>query len=73
MLRLCVRCLEEDVKIHDSALHLLADIAMNVSLRYALLLISVSDVIRGRWKAQLIQQGHIEHAQKLFTALKYRA
>lgn len=68
-----LRCFEEDVKIHDSALHVLADVAMHVSLRHALLLISVSDVIRGRRKAQLIQQDHIEHARTLFTALKYRA
>ena len=48
-----IRCEEEDVEMGDSALELLTSIAKNTSLRYAIQLITVANLVCRQRKASV--------------------
>ncbi|KRX40769.1 RuvB-like 2, partial [Trichinella murrelli] len=61
-----IRCEEENVKISQEPLNILTHLASDTSLRYAMQLISVANVISQRRKASEVGTGDIKCAYELF-------
>jgi RuvB-like protein 2 len=61
-----VRCLEEHVDMTDDALELLARVASETSLRYAIQLIMTSNLVAKKKKAAKVEMAHIERCFGLF-------
>ena len=67
-----IRCEEEDVEIDDEALKLLTAIGVECSLRYAIHMITVANLVMRRRKAadQVIQASDVKKVYNLFIDVK---
>lgn len=63
---LLVRCTEEQVEMTDDALELLTRIAKEASLRYAIHMITTSNLVAQKRKSSKVELTHIERCHKLF-------
>ena len=62
-----IRCEEEDVDMSEQALDLLAQIALETSLRYSIQLISAADCVREQnGNGEQVQIDHITKVYRLF-------
>ncbi|KHJ46771.1 ATPase, AAA family [Trichuris suis] len=61
-----IRCKEEDVNIGDQAAHALTQLGMDCSLRYAMQLICVANVLAKRRKAAEVEMEDVRMAYELF-------
>merc|ERR1712014_56508 len=65
-----IRCEEEDVKLTGDAAEILAKIGKETSLRYAMQLITASDIISKKRNSSTIEVNHINKAYELFIDKK---
>jgi RuvB-like protein 2 len=65
-----IRCEEEDVEIEDGALTLLTKIGMESSLRYAIHMITVSNLVCMRRKGTEVSKEDIKRVYSLFVDVK---
>jgi RuvB-like protein 2 len=65
-----IRCSEEDVQLTDKAKALLTKIALQTSLRYAIQLISSSDLVAKKRKATKVDMEDIKKVYDMFIDLK---
>ena len=63
---LTIRCEEEDVEINEEAMELLTKIGTETSLRYAIHLITVSNIISQKRKSNEVEMDDISQAYSLF-------
>lgn len=61
-----VRCIEEQVEMTDDALELLTRIAQETSLRYAIHMITTSNLVAKKKKSKQVELVHIERCHGLF-------
>jgi RuvB-like protein 2 len=61
-----VRCVEEQVEMTDDALELLTRIAQETSLRYAIHMITTSNLVAKKKKSKKVELVHIERCHGLF-------
>ena len=67
---LTIRCEEEDVEIDEEAMDLLTKIGEETSLRYAIHLISVANLISQKRKASQVEMEDISTAYSLFIDIE---
>ncbi|KAH7728219.1 AAA family ATPase Rvb2 [Aphelenchoides avenae] len=64
-----IRAAEESVEIDENAMHIFVRITMTTSLRYAMQLISASDIVRQRRKGDKVSPEDLKKAYSLFHDL----
>jgi RuvB-like protein 2 len=67
---LTIRCEEEDVEIDEEAMELLTKIGTETSLRYAIHLITVSNIIAQKRKSNEVEMDDISQAYSLFIDIE---